>query len=253
MGQTMKQTDLHRTLLRARVAVLDTKSEYWRSLVSQDDASPGVDAWMVIRRMAHAGLLQPVKRGVYAVVDPVRATPAIAVASGVYGSREHYITTDAALAFHRLMDQPVPVIRAAVPTGGALATFKAGGAKVEALIVVARKFGAADWYETRIDGFPVKVASRVQAVVDAVDHPKRMTHFSLLPEVLRSLRQDEVEEAGTRALGASSAAAQRLGFLLDEGGVPVPSALLQLHPTFTVSLLPQSRRGTFSARWRIRA
>ena len=159
-------------------------------------------------------------RGIYQVVDPVRDTPAIAVADALFADVEHYVTTDAALAFHRAIDQPVPEI--VVVAAGSRRPVRVGTTRVRRVALRPAAFLAADAYATSVDGFRITVAAREQAIVDALAEPSWMTHLTLLPEVLAALDDDELQRVADGALRRSTAAAQRLGFLLDEAQRPAP-------------------------------
>lgn len=198
-------------------------------------------------------MLRRLKRGLYSVVDPARQVPAIAVASAARDQRPHYITTDAALSFHGMIDQPVPEIVVTVVRGSELTPFLIGSQKVRESGVSQAAFDLADHYGTTVDGYKVDIASRVQAVVDALDAPRQMIHFSLLPEVLRAFDQAEVNAVVKGAIGRSRASAQRLGFLLEDAGVPMPPGLAAIAPSAVVELRPGQRSGLFSSRWRVYA
>jgi hypothetical protein len=78
-----------------------------------------------------------------------------------------------------------------------------------------------------------------------------MIHGTLLPEILAVFDDDELAKTAERALDRSTAAAQRLGYFLDEAGRESPPALAALRPTFAVNLRPGHRRGPYSTRWRV--
>ena len=203
-----------------------------------------------MRRLAAAGRLRRLKKGAFVVVDPVRETPSIAIASGLYLETTHYVTTDAALAFHGLLDQPVPIItvvlaRRARPLG-------IGDATVRAVALASRWLKGADAYETTVEGFAVRVAGREQAVVDALAEPAWMIHGSLLPEILAAFSDVELARTADRALARSTAAAQRLGYLQEETGRALPPALASLRPVRAVRLRPgRASPGPYSSRWRV--
>jgi len=210
----------------------------------------GVTQEKCLARMVETGLLRHVRRGLYVVVDPARETPPAAVASGAFAHMDHYVTTDAALAIHRLIDQPIPVITVIVPRTRP-ASFRLGTTLVRAFEMPRDRFNAADHYATTLEGFSVQLASRVLAVADALEDPRRMTHLSLLPEILPALDADEIDRLAAAALARSRAAAQRLGYLLDDAGVSIPAGLTSLAPTSVAYLRPGHRSGSFSTRWRV--
>ena len=65
------------------------------------------------------------------------------------------------------------------------------------------------------------------------------------------LGEDEVADIARRAIGRSIAAAQRLGYLLEGSGLPIPELLRALRPGSAVELSPGRKVGAFSSRWRI--
>jgi predicted transcriptional regulator of viral defense system len=203
-----------------------------------------------MRRLVAAGRLRRLKRGAYLVIDPVRETPLIAVASGLVAEVAHYVTTDAALVFHGLLDQPVRTITVVV--GCRVRPVELGGTVVRSVALADRWLEAADAYATTVDGFTVRVASREQAVVDALAEPAWMTHRSLLPEVVAAFSDDELERTADRAMKRSTAAGQRLGYLVEEAERDLPPALASLRPVRAVHLQPGApSRGPYSTRWRV--
>jgi len=203
-----------------------------------------------MRRLARAGRVRRVGRGLYVVVDPVRETPAIAIASALFADVQHYVTTDAALAFHGLIDQPIRTIT--VVLSSTRRAIDIGRAVVRPVTVSADRLRAADAYATTADGFAVRLASREQAVVDAVAEPAWMMHGDLLAEVLAVFADDELERTAVGALARSTAAGQRLGYLLEEAGRQAPKVLVELRPVRSVRLRPgDTRRGPYSTRWRV--
>ena len=246
-------SDLHRWLLGNHVAVVNLHSRDWTLAQEAVGLRRGVTQEKCLARMVETGLLRHVRRGMYVVVDPAREAPPAAVASGAFAHMDHYVTTDAALAVHRLLDQPVLMITVIVPRTRP-ASFRFGATLVRASEMPRGRFDAADHYAMTLEGFSVRLASRVLAVADALEDPRRMTHLSLLPEILPALDADEVEllaAAAAAALARSRAAAQRLGYLLDDAGVSIPAALTTLVPTSVADLRPGHRSGAFSTRWRV--
>ncbi len=135
------------------------------------------------------------------MVDPVREPPTIAVASALFGETDHYVTTDAALNMHGLIDQPLVTITVAL-AAVRRRPLKVDGATVRPVWLGRDTFARSDRYATTLDGFKVLVASREQAVVDALAEPKWMTHSTLLPEVLAQLGEDEMEAVARAAIEA---------------------------------------------------
>jgi predicted transcriptional regulator of viral defense system len=227
----MSCSDIPDWHLRRRIAVLDVRSEAWRR-VRPELLPPGYSPDVCMRRLVAAGRLRRLKRGAYLVVDPVRETPSIAVASALYAEAPHYVTTDAALVHHGLIDQPVPTITVAL--GGRGRPVTVGGAIVRSVALADRWLGDADAYPTTVEGFAVRVASREQAVVDALAEPAWMIHGSLLPEVVAAFTDEELGRTADRAVAR------------------LPCALASLRPVRAVRLRPgRSSRGAYSTRWRV--
>jgi len=243
--------ELHRWLLRSHLAVVDVAGPDWQQAREAVGLGRGVTQAQCLARMVDQGLLRRARRGLYVVVDPAREAPAVAIASGAYANAEHYVTTDAALAIHGLIDQPIPTITVIMPRP-APTPFQLGKTLVKVSRVSDAHFRRADHYRTTLDGFRTDLASRVQAVLDALDDPRRMTHRSLLPEVLRLFDSAELERLAAAALQTSQASAQRLGYLIEDAGAQTPSALDDLRPSSVVSLNPGGSWGVFSTRWRVR-
>jgi predicted transcriptional regulator of viral defense system len=244
----MSCTDIADTFLRRRVAVLDVRSRTWTTARAQL-LPPGYTTATCLHRLAAAGRIRRLKRGLYIVVDTVRETPPVAIASGIFAELDHYVTTDAALTVHGLIDQPLPTITVVLPT--VRRPIQLGRSVVRPVSLAADRFAQADAYSTTVDGFAVRLASREQAVVDAVAEPGWMIHGTLLPEILAAFDDGELARAAERALDRTTAAAQRLGYLLDEAGREPPPTLAALRPTFAVNLRPGHHRGPYSTRWRV--
>lgn len=246
----MSCSELPAWYLRRHLAVLNVRSASFRR--AWNEVVPrGYEADVCLRRLVTAGRIRRMGRGLYIAIDPVRETPAIAIASGVFSEVDHYVTTDAALAFHGLIDQPISEITVVLPR-------VRRRIRVDQMTVIRpvtldeRRIRAADAYDTSIEGFAIRVGSREQAVVDALTEPQWMVHGDLLAEVLAAFTDDEVDRAASGVLIRTMAAAQRLGYLLEEAGRPLPSALAELRPVRAVYLRPQKQaRGPYSTRWRV--
>jgi predicted transcriptional regulator of viral defense system len=246
----MSCSDLPDWYLRHRVAVLDVRSAAFRRARHQVIPS-GYDANVCLRRLVAGGRIRRIRGGLYVVRDPVRETPPIAVASGVFAEVLHYVTTDAALAHHGLIDQPIPTIT--VVLSRVRRRFDLDSATtIRPVTLDEGRIRVADAYETTVEGFSIRVASREQAIVDALAEPRWMTHGDLLPEILAPFSDDEIDRTASGALARSTAAAQRLGYLLEGAGRPLPAALASLRPVRAVLLRPSTRaRGPYSTRWRV--
>lgn len=245
----MSCADIPDWYLRHRIAVLGLRSSAWER-VRAGLLPPGYEPDVCMRRLAAAGRLRRLKKGAYLVVDPVRETPSIAIASGLFAETPHYVTTDAALAFHGLLDQPVPTITVVLGKRGRPVPI--GEATVRPVALAPRWLQDLDAYATTIEGFNIRVASREQAVVDALAEPAWMTHWSLLTEVLAALSDAELARTADRALARSTAAVQRLGYLVEKTGRELPVALASLRPVRAVRLRPgRTSSARYSTRWRV--
>jgi predicted transcriptional regulator of viral defense system len=203
-----------------------------------------------LRRLAKAGRVRRIGRGLYIVIDPVRETPAIALASALFADETHYVSTDAALAFHGAIDQPIRQI--VVVLSRSRRPIDIGPALVRPVKIRGDLLTAAQAYNTTTDGFKIRVATREQAVVDALAEPAWMVHGDLLAEVLASFSEEEIERTAAAASARSTAAAQRLGYLLEDAGPPVTGSLTSLRPVSAVRLRPgQKTKGPYSTRWRV--
>lgn len=246
----MSCTDLPDWYLRNRVAVLDVRSATFRR--AREQAMPtGYDANVCLRRLVKSGRIRRIRAGLYVVRDPARETPPIAIASGVFAEVLHYVTTDAALAYHGLIDQPITTITVVLPR--IRRSFAIDPTtNLRPVTLYKSRISEADAYQTTIDGFSIRVASREQAVVDALAEPRWMIYGDLLPEILAAFSDDELERTAGGTLARTTAAAQRLGYLLEEAQRPLPSGLADLRPVRAVRLRPQNRsRGPYSTRWRV--
>lgn len=246
----MSCTDLPDWYLRNRIAVVDVRSATFQR--ARDQVMPtGYDPNVCLRRLLKAGRIRRIRAGLYVVRDPARETPPIAVVSGVFAEVPHYVTTDAALAYHGLIDQPVTTIT--VVLSRVRRSFAIDPTTtLRPVTLGADRLRKADAYQTTVDGLSIRIASREQAVVDALAEPRWMTYGDLLPEILAAFSDDEIERTATGTLARTTAAAQRLGYLLEEAQRPLPSALASLRPVRAVRLRPQIRaHGPYSTRWRV--
>lgn len=246
----MSCTDLPDWYLRNRIAVLDVHSAAFER--ARDQVMPtGYDANVCLRRLVKAGPIRRIRAGLYVVRDPARETPSIAIASGVFTEVPHYVTTDAALAYHGLIDQPITTVT--VVLSRVRRSFAIDETTTLRPVTIDEgRIREADAYQTTVDGFSIRVASREQAVVDALAEPRWMTYGDLLPEILAAFAADDIERTAAGVLTRTTAAAQRLGYLLEEAQRPLPSALADLRPVRAVRLRPQNRsRGPYSTRWRV--
>lgn len=247
----MSCSDIPGWYLKRHLAVINLRSATWQT--ARSDVLPtGYEPAVCLRRLLSAGKVRRIGKGLYLVVDPVREPPAVAVASALFGETEHYVTTDAALGTHGLIDQPLPTITVVLASVRRRPVQLKGGPTVQPVWLARDSFDRSDKYPMTVDGFEVRIATREQAVVDALAEPKWMTHSTLLPEVLAQLRQDEVASVAEAAIKRSTAAAQRLGYLLSEARLPIPADLAELKPQSVVDLTPGRRSGAFSTRWRVR-
>ena len=235
--------------LQRRIAVVDLRSAIWRK-ARAEVVPPGYAPDECMRRLVKAGRVRRIRRGLFVVVDPVRETPAIAIASALFADEPHYVTSDAALAFHGVIDQPIR--RITVVLSRSRRPIDIGPAVVRPVTIRADLLATADAYETTTDGFKVRIATREQAAVDALAEPAWMIYADLLAEVLASFAEEEIERTAASALARSTAAAQRLGYLLEEASRLVPGSLASLRPVRAVRLRPAKKtKGPYSTRWRV--
>jgi len=242
--------DLADWYLAHRIPVIDIGSHDW-DRARDAVLPPGYEPSVCLQRLAKAGRVRRLTRGTYVVVDLARETPPIAIASALFADVRHYVTTDAALLFHGAIDQPLTDI--VVVAEGARRPVQVGRLVVRRVTLNLQVLEAADAYETTAEGFRIVVASREQAVVDALTEPTWMTHRSLLPEILGALDDKSLGLATRGALARSTAAGQRLGFLLEEIGRDAPHDLRAIRPRSTVQLDPSRHGKVFSTRWRLYA
>ena len=245
----MACADIPNWYLQRRLPVIDLSSKTWETIRAQL-LPAGYAPPVCLRRLSAAGRVRRLQKGMYVVVDPVREAPPVAVADGIFAEVDHYVTTDAALMVQRLIDQPVPVITVVLTTPGRR-SIHLPGATVRPATLATQTFSASESFETTTDGFRVRLATREQAVVDALAEPRWMTHSSLLPEILRTFDEQEVSRTAERAIQRSNAAAQRLGYLLEDAGREIPAPLTALKFRSAVDLVPRHRHGLFSTRWRV--
>ncbi len=246
----MSCTDLPYWYLRNHIAVLDVGSAAFQR--ARDQVMPtGYDANVCLRRLVKAGRIRRIRTGLYVVRDPARETPPIAVASGVFAEVPHYVTTDAAFAYHGLVDQPIRTIT--VVLSRVRRSFDIDPTTALKPVTLGEdRLRAADAYQTTVGGFSIRLASREQAVVDALAEPHWMTYGDLLPEILAAFSDDEVERTVAGVLARTTASAQRLGYLLEEAQRTLPSKLANLRPVRAVRLRPRNRsHGPYSTRWRV--
>ncbi len=245
----MACSELPNWYLQRRNAVVDLGSATWRK--ARVEVVPrGYAPDECLRRLAKARRVRRIGRGLYVVIDPVRETPAIAIASALFTDETHYVTTDAALAFHGAIDQPIRQL--VVVLSRSRRPIDIGPALVRPVKIRRDLLTAAQAYDTTTDGFKIHVATREQAVVDALAEPAWMVHGDLLAEVLANFSEEEIERTAAAASARSPAAAQRLGYLLEDASRPVTGSLTSLRPVRAVRLRPgQKTKGPYSTRWRV--
>ena len=235
--------------LQRRIAVVDLGSATWFK-ARAEVVPPGYAPDECLRRLAKAGRVRRIGRGLYVVIDPARETPAIAIASALFTDETHYVTTDAALAFHGAIDQPIRQI--VVVLSRTRRSINIGPATVRPVKIRSDLLTTAQAYDTTTDSFKVRVATREQAVVDALAEPAWMVYGDLLAEVLASFSEEEIERTAAAASARSTAAAQRLGYLLEDAGRPATGSLASLRPVRAVRLRPGPKtKGPYSTRWRV--
>lgn len=245
----MACSELPNWYLQRRIPVIDLGSAIWRT-ARAEVVPPGYKSDECLRRLAKARRVRRIARGLYVVIDPVRETAAIATASALFAGELHYVTTDAALAFHGSIDQPIRQIT--VVLSRSRRPINIGPALVRPVSVRKDHLIAADAYDTTTEGFKIRLATREQALVDALAEPAWIVYGDLLAEVLGRFSEEEIERTARGALSRSTAAAQRLGYLLEDAGRPITSSLASLRPARAVRLRPgQKTNGPYSTRWRV--
>src|SRR5260370_10656045 len=164
----MACSELPNWYLQRRNAVGDLGSETWgKARVEVVPRGSATDE--CLRRLAKARRVRRIGRGLYVVIDPVRETPAIAIASALFTDETHYVTTDAALAFHGAIDQPI--LQLAVVLSRHRQPIDLSPALVRPVKIRSDLLTAAQAYDTTTDGFKIHVATRAHAVVDALAEP----------------------------------------------------------------------------------
>jgi len=243
----MSCADIPDWYLRHRIPVINMSSATWLEARSQVLPS-GYENTTCLRRLAKAGKVSQLARGLWQVMDPAREPPSLALADAIFRDTVHYVTTDAALGAEGLIDQPVPSITVVVRKKSK--PIEVGLATIRAVWMAESNLSSAAFTETSREGYRVSLATPVQAVVDALAEADWMTHRTLLPEVLAQLPPRDLELAADAALVRSKAAAARLGYLIEDARLPMPRVLEAFVPVTRTELTP-GRRGPYSTRWRV--
>src|SRR5487761_944058 len=153
----MACSELPNWYLQRRIAVVDLGSATWRK-ARAEVVPPGYAPDECLRRLAKAGRVRRIGRGLYVVLDPVRETPEIAIASALFTDKPHYVTTDAALAFHGAIDQPIRQI--VVVLSRTRRPIDVGPALVRPVKMRSDLLATAEAYDTTTEGFKIRVATR---------------------------------------------------------------------------------------------
>src|SRR5260370_7674756 len=186
----MACSELPNWYLQRRNGVVDLGSATWRK--ARVEVVPrGYAPDECLRRLAKAGRVRRIGRGLYVVIDPVRETPAIAIASALFTDETHYVTTDAALAFHGAIDQPIRQL--VVVLSRSRRPIDIGPALVRPVKIRSDLLTAAQAYDTTTDGFKIRVPTREQAAVDALADPAWMVHGDLLARLLPTFPEQEIQ------------------------------------------------------------
>jgi len=120
----------------------------------------GYDANVCLRRLVEAGRIRRIRAGLYVVRDPAGETQPIAVASGVFAEVPHDVTTDAALAYHGRSIVRSPLVR------------HRPNYTLRPVTLDETRIGAADAYETTVEGFGIRIGVPRAGVVDARAEPR---------------------------------------------------------------------------------
>ncbi len=246
----MHCSDLPRSVLRQGMAVINTEAPRWASLRAEFGLDSTKAQSACFKRLTQRGDLVRLRRGIYVPTAGILDVPELAIASGAVAHLAHYVTTDRALEHHGLINQPI--VTTTVVVAGEVAPIPVGNHTLRFVKVAEERATRAQAFDTAAATFPARVASRQQAILDALVEPGWMIYLDLLPEVLSVLDPREMEWLAGAALRAGSAPAQRLGYLLDEARAPMPHGLAALRPRSTAYLDPARKRaGSFSTRWRL--
>lgn len=246
----MRCSDLPKSVLRQGMAVINTEAPRWASLRTELGLDSTKAQSACFKRLTQRGELVRLRRGIYVPTAGILDVPELAIASGAVAHLPHYVTTDRALEHHGLINQPI--VTTTVVVAGDVAPIPVGSHVLRFVKVAGERVARAQAFDTAVATFPARVASRQQAVLDALVEPGWMLYLDLLPEVLSVLDPRDVERLAEAVMGIGSAPAQRLGYLLDEARAPVPHGLAALQPRSTAYLDPARKRtGSFSTRWRL--
>lgn len=164
--------------------MLDVSSDTWRS--ARHEVLPrGHDRDTCTRRLVQAGLLRPIVRGRFLVVDPNCEVSPIAVASALFRNRPHYVSTDAAFTLHGF-DTGVPEsITVVMPKTHRRVAIE--GSVVVPVTIAAGWFSSMRWAPYRVPdgGHEVALASVEQAIADSIARPSWCADRALVGRVLR--------------------------------------------------------------------
>jgi predicted transcriptional regulator of viral defense system len=184
--------DIPAWYLRHRIAVLDVSSETWRvarrELLLNDYVRD-----TCTRRLVAAGRLRRITRGRFLVVDPDGEASPIAVASGLFRERSHYVTTDAALSVHGFASGWPPVITIVMPKTHR--RIKTEHALVQPVTIDASYFGAARWerFRTPDTGHELSLATVEQAIADSIARAGWCADKTLVRHVLAQSDRYDLE------------------------------------------------------------
>jgi len=205
-----------------------------------------------VERAAAAGRARRVGRGLYVIVDEGRPVDLLAAASQIFDRHPHYVTTDAAFRHHALTEQPIRTWRVVIPS--TIRRLRNGvqldRQKIRPVNLSQRQLSISSFGRTLTAASnQAWVAEPEQAIADAMAFPRWTELFDLLPEVLATAGSRVVERSAELALRRSKAAGQRLGYLLESMGAPIPNKLSKLERAIGVQLDPRHRGTAFSSRW----
>lgn len=240
----------HRNLGRV---VIDLHSPMWREYLAEAQTSAEAAAEHV-ERASTAGRLRRLKRGLYVIAEEARPADTVAIASQIFDPQPNYVTTDGALRHHGITEQPVMTYRVVVPSDTRrLRT----GIRIDHLTIrpvnIARARLEASAFASTLTAASnrAEIAEPEQALADGLAYPRWMDLFDLLPEFLANIGARRLERTVDRTIERSQAAAQRLGFALDQIGIPVPERLARVPHAKGVQYDPRRPSTSFSTRWSI--
>lgn len=235
---------------RGRV-LIDLHSEIWREFLASSGMSAEAAAEHV-ERAAAAGRARRIGRGTYVIVEEGRPVDIVAVASQLFDAHPHYITTDGALRHHALTEQPIHTYRVVVPSTVRRLRkgVRIGQQTIRPVNLSLQQLESSSYAKTLTAASnSASVAEPEQAIADVLAYPRWSDLFDLIPEFLTTINSRVIDRAAELALRRSKAAGQRLGYLLESIGAPIPHSITQIERAKGVQFDPRHPGEAFSNRW----